>query len=180
MTSSDHGTDQPSERMSAAKNFIEGLVDGLHSCGDAIANATETLLQRQALERELNALDDRQLRDLGIARDQIPLLVSAHPEATALLTRMLERLGITDVEIDSNIDLRDTLKRTCAFCIVRQECKRFLRLPNRQDTDGYRAFCPNAAELDDLRAASVFRTGKTVATPRADPIVRKGGPTDPK
>ena len=167
MTGIDNKPAQPSETLWTAKSIIERLVGRLYSCGGAIGKATEKILQRQTLERELNGLNDRQLRDLGVTRDQIPLLVSAHPEATELLTRMLERLGITEAEIDSNIGLRDVLKRTCAFCLVRQECRRFLKLPNREDTDGYRAFCPNAAEFEDLRSVSIRRTGQGIATASA-------------
>jgi uncharacterized protein YjiS (DUF1127 family) len=142
---------ETSEALWAAENFVARLVGGLYSCGSAVAKATERRAQRQALERELNALDDRQLSDLGITREQIPVMVGAYPESPQLLTSMLARLGITEEAIARDPGLRSQLARTCSLCFVRQECKRYLKLPVDASPDGYRTFCPNAAQLDVLR-----------------------------
>lgn len=142
-----------SETLWAAQNFIAQMVGGLHNCGSAIAKAAERQAQRQALERELNALDDRQLSDLGITREQIPVVVGAYPASGELLTRMLTRLGITEESIGRNPGLRSQLEHTCSLCFLRQECKRYLNLPVDVAADGYRTFCPNAAKLDELRPA---------------------------
>lgn len=142
---------QTSEALWAAQNFIARLIDRLYSCGCAIAMAAEKETQRQVLERDLNALNDRQLSDLGITREQIPVVVSAYPISAELLTRMLARLGITEEAIARNPGLRSELERTCSFCFLRQECRRYLKLPLDAWPDGYRTFCPNAAKLDELR-----------------------------
>jgi uncharacterized protein YjiS (DUF1127 family) len=153
MAGPDREPEAPSEALWSIQNFIERLVNGIYNCGGALASAAETLVQRQALERELSALDDRQLSDLGITREQIPVVVGAHPQSTELLTRMLARLGITEEAIAANPGLRARLEHTCSFCFVRTECKRYLRLPVDRSPEGYRAFCPNAAELDKLHPA---------------------------
>ncbi|NJM93224.1 MAG: DUF1127 domain-containing protein [Rhodospirillaceae bacterium] len=145
---------QTSEPLWAAENFIAWLVGGLYSCGSAIATVAERQTQREALEHELNALDDRQLSDLGITREQVPVVVGAYPLSAELLTRMLARLGITEEAIACNPGLRRQLERTCSFCFLRRECKRYLRLPADASPDGYRTFCPNAAKLDELRPRS--------------------------
>ena len=142
---------QTAETLWATQNFIARLVGGLYRCGSAIATAAERQTQREALERELKALDDRQLSDLGIAREQIPVLAGAHPLSAELLTRMLARLGITEEVIARSPGLRRELERTCSFCFLRRECKRYLKLPADASPDGYRDFCPNAARLDELR-----------------------------
>jgi uncharacterized protein YjiS (DUF1127 family) len=142
---------QTPEPLWGAQNFIAWLVGGLYSCGGAIATAAERQTQREALERELKALDDRQLSDLGITRAQIPVVAGADPRSVELLTRMLARLGITEEAIAGSPGLRRQLERTCSVCFLRRECKRYLKLPTDVSPDGYRAFCPNAAKLDELR-----------------------------
>lgn len=152
MASDGGKSNQSSESLWVAENLIARLVAGIHGCGGAVAKMAETVAQRNALERELAALDDHQLADLGINREQIPALVSAYPESTELLTRMLARLGITEAEIARNPGLRHELEHSCTHCFVRRECRRYLKLPTDQNVEGYRKFCPNAAELDKLRA----------------------------
>jgi uncharacterized protein YjiS (DUF1127 family) len=157
MSGRDHEPAPAPEPLWAAQNFIAWLVGGLYSCGSAIATAAERQIQREALERELNALDDGQLSDLGITREQIPVLVGAYPLSAELLTRMLARLGITEEAIARDPGLRSELERTCSFCFLRRECRRYLELPADASPEGYRTFCPNAAKLDELRARSQMR-----------------------
>jgi hypothetical protein len=152
MASHGERPDRSAESLWLAENLIARLVAGIHRCGGAVAKMAETVAQRHALERELTALDDSQLGDLGITREQIPVLVSAYPESAELLTRMLARLGITEAEIVRNPGLRHELEHSCAHCFVRRECRRYLKLPTDQNIEGYRNFCPNAAELDELRS----------------------------
>lgn len=143
---------EASETLWAAQSFIARLIGGLYSCGSAVAKAAERRAQRQALERELIALDDRQLSDLGITREQVPVVAGAYPESAELLTRMLGRLGITEEAIARNPGLRSQLQHSCSLCFLRRECRRYLRLPVDTSPDGYRIFCPNAAKLDELRS----------------------------
>ena len=154
MTGRDEKPTETSESLWVAQNFIARLVGGLYNCGGAVAKAAERRAQRQALERELNALDDRQLSDLGITREQIPVVVGAYPESTELMTHMLAHLGITEEAIARDPGLRSQLEHTCSFCFVREECKRYLKLPVDASPNGYREFWPNAAKLDELRPRS--------------------------
>jgi uncharacterized protein YjiS (DUF1127 family) len=150
MAGRDEKPAQTTEVLWTAQNIIARLVGGLYSCGGAVADAAERRARRQALERELNALDEHQLTDLGITREQIPAVVD-YPESLDLLTRMLARLGITEEAVARDPGLRSQLERTCSFCFLRRECRRYLKLPVDASPDGYRAFCPNAVTLDELR-----------------------------
>src|SRR5881409_1733708 len=68
--------------------------------------AIETQRRRCTLERQLDALDDRAIADIGIAREQIPAIAAAWPDAPQLLRRMMERLGVAPESYVGDPDLR--------------------------------------------------------------------------
>jgi hypothetical protein len=103
------------------------------------------------LERQLNALDDRAIADIGIAREQIPAIASAYPEAPQLLRRMMERIGVPTAPLLRDSHLRREMEWNCAACSNRSPCRRWLKAA--KPADAYRSFCPNAAALDQLSIA---------------------------
>ena len=68
-----HAADRVVRQLAAT---VAGAVDAL-----------EVQHRRRVLERQLDALDDRAISDIGIARDQIPAVASAYPGAPQLLRR---------------------------------------------------------------------------------------------
>jgi uncharacterized protein YjiS (DUF1127 family) len=132
-----HTADRVVRQLSAT---IAGTVDAL-----------EVQHRRRTLERQLNALDDRAIADIGIAREQIPAIASAYPEAPQLLRRMMERLGVAPAPLLSDGNLRREMEWNCAACSNRSPCRRWLKAA--KPADAYRSFCPNAAALDQLSIA---------------------------
>jgi uncharacterized protein YjiS (DUF1127 family) len=132
-----HAADRVVRQFSAA---IAGTVDTL-----------EVRHRRRVLERQLNALDDRAIADIGIEREQIPAIASAYPGAPQLLRRMMERLGVAPAPLLSDGNLRREMEWNCAACANRSPCRRWLKAA--KPADGYRSFCANAAALDRLLSA---------------------------
>jgi uncharacterized protein YjiS (DUF1127 family) len=132
-----HAADRAARQLSAT---IAGTVD-----------AIATQRRRGFLERQLNALDDRAVADIGIAREQIPAVASAYPDAPQLLRRMMEHLGIAPEPILRAAALRREMEWNCVACPHRSRCRRWLK--SATPADAYRSFCPNAEGLDRLSAA---------------------------
>jgi uncharacterized protein YjiS (DUF1127 family) len=114
-------------------------------------DAVETQHRRRALERQLSALDDCGIADIGIAREQIPAIASAYPDAPQLLRRMMERVGVAREALLRNPNLRREMEWNCVACSNRGQCRRWLKAAT--PADAYRSFCPNAASLDGLSTA---------------------------
>jgi len=132
-----HAADRAVRGVSAA---IVGAVDAL-----------EGERRRCALERQLSALDDRAIADIGIARGQIPAIASAGPDTPQLLRRMMERVGAAPEALRQDAGLRREMEWNCVACASRGQCRRWLK--SSQPADAYRSFCPNAEGLDRLLAA---------------------------
>ncbi len=132
-----HGADRVVRQVSAA---IAGAVD-----------AIETQHRRRVLERQLDALDDCAIADIGIAREQIPAIAAAWPDAPQLLRWMMERLDVAPESLLGDPNLRREIEWNCVACPNRSQCHRWLR--SAKPADAYRSFCPNAAGLDRLATA---------------------------
>lgn len=137
MWQAQHSADRVVRRLSAT---IAGAVEAL-----------ETQHRRRALERQLGALDDGAIADIGIAREQIPAIAAAWPSAPQLLRRMLERLGVAPEPLLADPDLRREIEWNCVACPNRSQCRRWLN--SATPADAYRSFCPNAVGLDRLATA---------------------------
>ena len=133
-----HAADRVVRQLAAT---VAGAVDAL-----------EIQHRRRVLERQLNALDDRAISDIGIARDQIPAIASAYPGAPQLLRRMMERLGVAPAPLLRDANLRREMEWNCTACTNRSPCRRWLKAA-KPAADAYRSFCPNAAALDRLSSA---------------------------
>lgn len=134
-----------------AQHVAERLFARLYDCATDVGEALSGAVGRTVLRDELNALDDRALADIGIAREQIPTVVESYPEATELLERMIDRLRLRPETIAANPGLRQALERSCTTCFTRKQCRRWLR--SETGDTAYREFCPNAKALDDLLTA---------------------------
>lgn len=126
--------------------FIGGLGavirDFAAHCARKAFNLIAIWHDRRMLAKELNALDDRILAELGLTRSEIPLMVRAYPTATEQFTRMLARIGLDTKEAPLDPATRGDMYRVCTLCAKRRRCRRWLA--STKDADGYPAFCPNA------------------------------------
>ena len=126
--------------------LLGGLAGRLHGvaarCARRAVDQVAIWYDRRMMAEELEGLDDRTLGELGLARDQIPLVVRAYPAATKQFTQMLARVGLDTKEAPLDATTRGDLYRVCTMCTKRRRCRRWLA--STEDVDGYPAFCPNA------------------------------------
>ncbi len=105
--------------------------------------------KRRRLKRELAQLAamgslDAILADVGLARSQVESLIAGCDGSGELLDQMVARLGIDVAQLPFDC-LRD-MTWTCTTCPNKRQCREWLF--SIEETEG-RAFCPNAAQLDD-------------------------------
>jgi uncharacterized protein YjiS (DUF1127 family) len=139
--------------------------DRLGSVGVAFAELASQIVltmkvwrERRRLLKELVALErqdglDRVLTDIGIARSDLPRLLRAHPRTPEQLADMMRRLGIARAALardPAKLEALRAMEWRCAECTNWRQCRAWLDAPVASIT--YRAFCPNAEALDDLRA----------------------------
>ena len=137
--------------MWGAQHAADRVVRGLSAAVRGTVDAIEARRRRYALERQLDALDDRGIADIGIEREQISAIASAYPDAPQLLCRMMERIGVGSDRLLRDTGLRREMEWNCVACANRGQCRRWVK--TAMPADAYRAFCPNANGLDRLAAA---------------------------
>ena len=146
MTNGNDSTPTMWSTQHAADRVVRGLATTIANAVDAI----EGERRRCVLERQLNALDDRAMADIGIARGQIPASASASPDTPQLLRRMMECIGVAPEPLRRDARLRREMEWNCVACANRSQCRRWLK--SATPAGAYRSFCPNAAGLDRLSA----------------------------
>jgi Family of unknown function (DUF6455) len=121
--------------------------------------------KRGRLRRELESLRrrgelDRTLIDNGIAPCEVSRLLRMHPGAPEQLPRMMGRLGIDRASLPRNAAVIETLRAmewSCGECGSWRKCRSWLAASEPRES--YRAFCPNAERLDELRCSDGARSG---------------------
>lgn len=129
-------------RRPSVGSFAMGFRDLVARAGQKVLSLIAIWHDRRMMAAELSSLDDRTLTELGLARDQIPLLVRAYPAATERFTQMLARVGLDTKAAPLDPATRGDLYRVCTMCTKRGRCRRWLASTKAED--GYPAFCPNA------------------------------------
>ena len=109
---------------------------------------TERLRRTQA-HQELAALDDRQLDDIGLTRDELVLVVAGAAEAPERVGMMAGRLGIEPEAFEARRPLLNEMVKRCAACRTKVICAWWLAEGGAEDA--YREFCPNAGRFVELR-----------------------------
>src|SRR5579863_3324735 len=121
--------------------------------------------ERNRLRRELSSLRDRgelerTLSDSGIAPSDVPRLLRAHPHTPEQLAEMMQRLGIERGALPRTTGVAEALREMewrCGACADWQKCRAWLA--GSEAPGSYRAFCPNAETLDELRCAETSGEG---------------------
>lgn len=106
-------------------------------------------LRRTQAHQELAALDDRQLEDLGLTRDELVLAVAGAAEAPERVGMMAGRLGIEPAAFETRRSMLNEMVRRCAACRTKVICAWWLAEGGAEDA--YREFCPNAGRFTELR-----------------------------
>lgn len=119
--------------------------------------AVEGVHERSVLEHELVRLDaqgdlERVLSDAGMSRSEMSRLINGHPGASGQLAEMMGRVGADRTDLHATAAARSALRaveRECTSCDSWRECRGWLA--SHATDNGYRAFCPNAETLEEMR-----------------------------
>jgi hypothetical protein len=97
------------------------------------------------LRRQLTSLDRATRADLNLSSEAAVVALTRNARRKpGQFQRMLRRLDLSEYPWLASPAYHRDLDRTCALCPTARRCARWLA---SSDRDGYRAFCPNAAEL---------------------------------
>lgn len=128
------------------------LRDGIHATAGRLAHSMAGAWRRSRQYREWSSLDeaDREsrLRDLGLARIDVPLFWSEGGSTFDQLPRMMAVYGVDEMTplVVGNGVKRD-LERVCTLCPHKARCARVLDASPSPEACG---FCPNASTLEAL------------------------------
>jgi uncharacterized protein YjiS (DUF1127 family) len=103
--------------------------------------------------RELAALTDRQLEEIGLQRSELVLAVAGTTDAPERVGMMASKLGINSEALAGRRPLLDTMVKRCALCRSKAFCAWWLA--EGGGDDAYRDFCPNAGAFVELRRRGV-------------------------
>lgn len=98
---------------------------------------------------------DGLLEVTGITREQLRVFELSPLASAELLSRMLERIGLTRADLQGEDWAAHTPELRCRSCSGWRQCRRWLDSEARDE--GYREFCPNAELLDEVRSKAVGR-----------------------
>ena len=110
-------------------------------------NRIKTLIDRWNEVREVGALSDRDLDDLGMSRSQVEAFVRMPHDVPDRVVAMARIFGLDEAEVKANHAEWLELLETCGSCHDREACKLALDrgdLSRPQDC----AFCLNAHAFD--------------------------------
>lgn len=118
---------------------------------------------RQIFERwhalgEIAHLDDRELQDLGVTRDQAVLLASMPADVPERLRAMAAIFGLPEADLQRDHATWLELTETCAVCGARPACQRMLEREHVFEGSvqpGDVGFCPNAANYRAMAKPAV-------------------------
>lgn len=120
---------------------LQNLQQTLHRFVDALG-------KRRQLRRELAQLEamgslDAVLADAGLVRSQIAPLIAGCAGSRELLDQMAARLGVDVAHLP--VETVRAMTWACTTCPDKRKCRDWLA---GSEEEGFRTFCPNAAELD--------------------------------
>jgi uncharacterized protein YjiS (DUF1127 family) len=115
-----------------------------------IRRLLQAMHDRLTAENELARMNDREIADLGLTRNELHALTRPGNCSARLLKGMTERLGVTAAMLAREPELRRDIQRACTTCDAQGKCRRWLRRPG--SADAYRRFCPNAGTFALLKS----------------------------
>lgn len=100
--------------------------------------------------REIAALGDRDLADLGLTRDQARHLAAMPDDVPGRVEAMARVFGVDADTLHRERDSWTEMLETCAECGALPACKRLMDAPTQSEEAAAR-ICPNAAGFAVLR-----------------------------
>jgi hypothetical protein len=108
-----------------------------------------SLIDRLHEAKEVNALSDRDLDDLGMSRDQLLTFLSMPRDISERVTAMGAIFGVSETELKRDHALWVEILSTCGHCADRSACAKLLAKGNEADASKA-AFCGNRGAFADL------------------------------
>jgi hypothetical protein len=142
-----------------ARGWTRRAFASLAQWPDWLRLAVEGWRERSRLRREFDGLRqqgelDRTLIDSGIAPSDVYRLMRSYPHTREQMAQMMQRLGIERAALPRSPTVLEELRAMewrCGECADWRKCRTWL---DAGDAPGsYRAFCPNAETLDQLRTS---------------------------
>ncbi len=126
-------------------------------------------MQRSQAHQDLAALDDRQLEDIGLKREELILVVAGAAEAPERVGMMASRRGIDAEALESRRPLLNEMTTRCAACRSKVYCAWWLAEGGEEEQ--FRQFCPNAGRFVEMRRHGPSPGPSLIANPveRIDP-----------
>ncbi len=147
-----------------SSHWLEQAFHALTRLPSRLMLTLEDWRERSSLAHEFDALAahgelDRTLIEAGLSPSDVPRLLKGHPGAARQLPAMMRRVGIDSSQLPSTAALRE-IEWRCTECRSWRRCRAWLAAGG--GGQGYRVFCPNAAELEQIRDRSaVARCGQS-------------------
>jgi hypothetical protein len=156
---------------SSARGWVRKAFASITQLPDWILLTVDGWRERSQLRRELDNLRqqgelDRTLLDSGIAPSDVSRLMGAHPRTPQQLANMMQRLGVDRAALPHSPSVADALRMMewqCGECLDWRQCRAWLASGNVPGS--YRAFCPNAETLDQLRCSETTASGSSFGKP---------------
>ena len=103
----------------------------------------KSLIDRWNTLKEIDALSEHELSDLGMTRDQVRRFVQMPADVADRVAHMAAIFGLSDADLHKHHDAYVTLLETCGGCRERRACSRVLAL-GEAASPGMCSFCLNA------------------------------------
>jgi hypothetical protein len=113
----------------------------------------QALMARWREVKEVAALSDHDLADLGMTRDQVETFAQMPRDVPDRLVRMAAIFGLTEAELKRHHGEYLALVETCGRCGSRADCARMLGSCEKKGPEDC-SFCPNAEAYARLIGAT--------------------------
>lgn len=106
--------------------------------------------------KEIDAMSDRDLADLGMSREQIVDFAMMPADTEQRMRTMAGIFGLTPHEMRREYDAYLHMVQTCGHCGVRRQCSETLAHADQAEPADC-GFCPNARDFADRAAMKATR-----------------------
>ena len=135
---------------------MDSLVRRVRGLTAAAGSYFRDAAERRRLAQEFARLDDRDvarvLADIGCSREDLRTIIDNAPRSPALLHAMTAKLGLETAFAGAASDMVRDIERRCTTCTAQSRCSRLLRRGGVDD--GYKQFCPNAGNFEEIAPAA--------------------------
>jgi len=108
----------------------------------------KALIEKWQDLKEIDAMSDRDLDDLGMSRSQVRRFAQMPGDIGERVTHMAAIFGISEADLKRDYPAYIELLESCGDCTTRKECSHILALGDAA-TPGQCSFCRNARAFSE-------------------------------